>query len=83
MAEIIIVVAPFVGKGKRSFYSEPRSKFLQFVDWFCTQSSFSTWVNGDAKFLFGFREGANVTVELATRDHTQVSSRGQCGLWFL
>jgi predicted peptidase len=66
LAENFIVVAPYVGKGKRSFYSEPRSKLLQFVNWFCTQSSFSTRVDGDAKFLFGFSEGANVAVELAT-----------------
>jgi hypothetical protein len=34
LAENFIVVAPYVGKDKRSLYDEPRSKILSFIDWF-------------------------------------------------
>lgn len=66
LADNFIVVTPYVGQGKRSFFTEPRSKILQFLDWFCSQSAWSNSVDGNARFLFGFSEGANVAVELAT-----------------
>jgi predicted esterase len=34
LAENFIIVAPYVGKDKRSLYDEPRSKILSFIDWF-------------------------------------------------
>jgi predicted esterase len=34
LAENFIIVAPYVGKDKRSLYDEPRSKIMSFIDWF-------------------------------------------------
>lgn len=34
LAENFIVVAPYVGKDKRTLYDEPRSKILSFIEWF-------------------------------------------------
>mmetsp|Transcript_30891 Transcript_30891/g.55975 ORF Transcript_30891/g.55975 Transcript_30891/m.55975 type:complete len:411 (-) Transcript_30891:615-1847(-) len=36
LSENFVVVAPYVGKGKRSLYDEPRGKLLSFVKWFNT-----------------------------------------------
>lgn len=62
------VVAPY-SQGKRSFYEEPRQKFLQFVDWVCSdagrQAGFPQ-VDTDRIFLFGFSDGATEAVELLT-----------------
>lgn len=74
LADNFITVAPHVGESKRSFYEEPRSKLLQFVDWICSPAG-QQLILGDESmvtidcsriFLFGFSDGATVTMELAT-----------------
>ena len=64
-----IVVAPFA-EGKRSFYEEPRSRLLRFVDWVCSEdgqkAGCSSNIDPNRIFLFGFSDGATVAVELAT-----------------
>jgi predicted peptidase len=62
------VVCPY-SAGKRSFYEEPRSKLLQFVEWVCSDAGRQAGcpeVDPTRVFLFGFSDGATVTVELAT-----------------
>ncbi|KAK1742129.1 hypothetical protein QTG54_007702 [Skeletonema marinoi] len=39
LSENFVVVAPYVGQGKRSLYDEPRSKMLSFIKWFNTYMS--------------------------------------------
>lgn len=58
-----IVVAPYVGKGKRSFYDEPRSSVLN-----CISHAAKTIPNVDPSriHLFGFSDGATLAVELLT-----------------
>ena len=64
------VVAPYVGEGKRSFYEEPRSTLLQFLDWFLSEQGQAAGcprnVDNSRICLFGFSDGATVAVELAT-----------------
>lgn len=70
LLENFIVIAPYVGIGKRSFYDEPRSKLLEFVKWSCnfinssgsgsSSSGSSTEeddiiIDQDRIYLFGFR----------------------------
>ena len=63
------VVAPYAA-GKRSFYEEPRSKLLQFVEWVCSdkgrEAGCPVNIDPNRVFLFGFSDGATVAVELAT-----------------
>jgi poly(3-hydroxybutyrate) depolymerase len=37
LSDNFVVVAPYCGEGRRSFYEEPRSKLLHFVDWVCSE----------------------------------------------
>ena len=73
LSENFVVVAPYVGQGKRSLYDEPRSKILSFVKWFNAQIESRTFddgtnisINRQKVSLFGFSEGATLAVELAT-----------------
>jgi predicted peptidase len=63
------MVAPY-SFGKRSFYEEPRSKLLRFVDWVCSEEGQKAGcpsnIDSSRIFLFGFSDGATVAVELAT-----------------
>ena len=68
-----VVVAPYVGKGKRSLYDEPRSKILSFIKWFNTWIEAQQFADGSKVAidrsrvsLFGFSEGSTLAVELAT-----------------
>uniref|UniRef100_A0A7S1ZPN4 Phospholipase/carboxylesterase/thioesterase domain-containing protein n=1 Tax=Ditylum brightwellii TaxID=49249 RepID=A0A7S1ZPN4_9STRA len=83
LLENFIVVCPYA-QDKRSFYEEPRSKLLSFMEWFMTDgikqaqqtrddenksSSSSTppiEINRNKLFLFGFSDGATVSIELLT-----------------
>lgn len=69
LSEIFCVVAPYA-QGKRSFYEEPRSKLLSFVNWVCSEEGRAVGcpnnVDPDKVCLFGFSDGATVAVELAT-----------------
>lgn len=73
LSENFVVVAPYVGKGKRSLYDEPRSKILSFIKWFNTyiesqslSDGTNISINRQKVSLFGFSEGATLAVELAT-----------------
>mmetsp|Transcript_3124 Transcript_3124/g.4806 ORF Transcript_3124/g.4806 Transcript_3124/m.4806 type:complete len:359 (-) Transcript_3124:9-1085(-) len=73
LSENFVVVAPYVGQGKRSLYDEPRSKILSFIKWFNTHIESQTFddgtnisINRQKVSLFGFSEGATLAVELAT-----------------
>jgi predicted esterase len=73
LSENFIVVAPYVGKGRRSLYDEPRGKILSFVKWFNAWIGTQTFddgtsvvVNRQRVSLFGFSEGSTLAVELAT-----------------
>ena len=73
LSDNFVVVAPYVGQGKRSLYDEPRSKILSFIKWFNTQIESQTLddgtnisINRQKVSLFGFSEGATLAVELAT-----------------
>ena len=62
------VVAPY-SAGRRSFYEEPRSRLLEFVNWVCSDEGREAGcpdVDTSRVFLFGFSDGATVGVELAT-----------------
>lgn len=63
------IVAPYA-EGKRSFYEEPRSKLLTFVDWVLSSSGQEAGcpenIDRNRVYLFGFSDGATVGVELAT-----------------
>ncbi|CAB9497868.1 phospholipase Carboxylesterase [Seminavis robusta] len=63
------VVAPYAA-GKQSFYEEPRSKLLRFVEWVCSEQGQEAGcpanIDPARVFLFGFSDGATVAVELAT-----------------
>ena len=69
LADNFAVVTPFVGNGKRSFYEEPRSKLLEFVEWVCSDEGRRAGcpeIDPTRRFLFGFSDGATVGMELAT-----------------
>jgi len=82
LSENFVVVAPYVGKGKRSLYDEPRGKILSFIKWFnawlesqtVLDESSGTTTNNNRRIaihrqkvsLFGFSEGSTLAVELAT-----------------
>jgi predicted esterase len=78
LADNFVVVAPYVGKDKRSLYDEPRGKLISFVKWFRSwieeqsfvggtdNSSSRIKINPQKTSLFGFSEGATLAVELAT-----------------
>lgn len=73
LSENFVVVAPYVGKGKRSLYDEPRSKLLSFIKWFNSYIQSQTLADGThiainrrKVSLFGFSEGATLAIELAT-----------------
>eukprot|EP00984_Skeletonema_dohrnii_P021235 scaffold10548_cov110-Skeletonema_dohrnii-CCMP3373.AAC.4 len=73
LSENFVVVAPYVGQGKRSLYDEPRSKILSFIKWCNTYIESQTFddgtnisINRQKVSLFGFSEGATLAVELAT-----------------
>ena len=63
-----VVLAPY-SYGKLSFYEEPRSKLLNFVNWAIENRNTSTCpINFDPNriILFGFSDGATVAIELLT-----------------
>lgn len=73
LSENFVVVAPYVGQGKRSLYDEPRSKILSFIKWCNAYIESQTFddgtnisINRQKVSLFGFSEGATLAVELAT-----------------
>ncbi|KAL7580714.1 hypothetical protein ACA910_000999 [Epithemia clementina (nom. ined.)] len=70
LANTFCVVAPYVGDGKRSFYEEPRSKLLRFLDWVLSDEGKAAGcpqnIDPCRICLFGFSDGATVAVELAT-----------------
>ena len=73
LSDNFVVVAPYVGKGKRSIYDEPRSKLLSFIKWFNSYIETQTLADGthiainrQKVSLFGFSEGATLAIELAT-----------------
>jgi predicted esterase len=73
LSDNFVVVAPYVGKGKRSLYDEPRSKLLSFIKWFNSYVESQTLADGthiainrQKVSLFGFSEGATLAIELAT-----------------
>jgi len=62
------VVCPY-SQDKASFYEEPRSKILQFLNWVCSeegQQAGCPVVDPENIFLFGFSDGATLGVELLT-----------------
>lgn len=68
LQEEFAVLAPY-SYGKASFYSEPRGKLLQFVDWAIqNQNTEALPIRFDPNkiILFGFSDGATVAVELLT-----------------
>jgi predicted peptidase len=68
LSDNFAVVCPYA-TGKQSFYEEPRSKLLQFVEWVCSDAGRHAGcpeVDPTRVFLFGFSDGATVAVELAT-----------------
>lgn len=68
-ADNFAAVAPYA-EGKRSFYEEPRSKILKFVEWVLSDAGQKAGcpsnIDPNRIFLFGFSDGATVGVELAT-----------------
>ena len=73
LSDNFIVIAPYVGKDKRSLYDEPRSKLLNFIRYFNTyiesqtiQDGTSISINRQCISLFGFSEGSTLAVELET-----------------
>jgi len=73
LSENFVVVAPYVGRGKRSLYDDPRGKILSFVKWFNAWIETQTMEDGTSVSidrrrvsLFGFSEGSTLAVELAT-----------------
>jgi hypothetical protein len=70
--ENFVVIAPY-SRGKASFYDEPRSKLLQFMNFSLSRDGGGAQggidldvVDVDCKFLFGFSDGATLGVELLT-----------------
>lgn len=62
------VVTPYA-KGLLSFYAEPRSKILAFIDWVMSDAGRAAGcpdVDPSRVFLFGFSDGAMEAVELLT-----------------
>lgn len=62
------VLAPYSYK-KRSFYEEPRSRLLQFVDWASSRKGHEAGCpefDQNQIFLFGFSDGATLSIELLT-----------------
>ena len=73
LSDNFIVIAPYVGKDKRSLYDEPRSKILDFIRYFNTyiesqtiQDGTSISISRQRISLLGFSEGSTLAVELAT-----------------
>lgn len=73
LSDNFIVIAPYVGKDKRSLYDEPRSKVLDFIRYFNTyiesqplKDGTSISINRQRISLLGFSEGSTLAVELAT-----------------
>jgi len=69
--ENFIVIAPY-SKGKASFYEEPRSKLLQFIQWACSSDGGGSQgidvnkMDLSRQYLMGFSDGATLGVELMT-----------------
>lgn len=69
--ENFVVITPY-SRGKASFYEEPRSKLLQFMDFSLSkygggaQGIHLDKIDMGCKFLFGFSDGATLGVELMT-----------------
>lgn len=69
--ENFVVIAPYA-RGKASFYEEPRSKILQFIEFSLSTDGGGAQgidldkVDTDCKFLLGFSDGATLGVELMT-----------------
>jgi len=71
LTENFIVVAPYAGQNKQSFYEEPRTKILKFLDWFIHQynndeKNQNVQIEKSRIFLLGFSDGATCGVELMT-----------------
>ena len=73
LSDNFVVVAPYVGKGKRSLYDEPRSNILSFIKWFNSYIESQTLddgskiaINRQRVSLFGFSEGSTLAIELGT-----------------
>ena len=73
LSDNFVVVAPYVGKGKRSLYDEPRSNILSFIKWFNSYIESQTLddgskiaINRQSVSLFGFSEGSSLAIELGT-----------------
>jgi len=68
LSERFAVLAPY-SQGKTSFYEEPRTKLLKFVQWALSDAGRQAGcpvVDPSRVFLFGFSDGATVGVELLT-----------------
>jgi len=68
LSENFAVVAPYA-KGLLSFYAEPRSKMLAFINWVLSPAGRAAGcpdVDPSRVFLFGFSDGATEAVELLT-----------------
>ena len=68
LAQHFAVVTPYPGRNVQSFYDEPRSKVLGFVQWLCDQRGENGVPRFDPNqiFLLGFSDGATLSIELLT-----------------
>ena len=69
LTDNFIVASPYVNNkdGKvQTFYTEPRSKILNFVTYLTTSSQISPFIDTDRIFILGFSDGATVAIELLT-----------------
>ena len=68
LAQNFAVVTPYPGRNVKSFYEQPRAKILEFVQWLCDQSGENDIPEFDPSqiFLFGFSDGATLSIELLT-----------------
>ncbi|GMI47443.1 hypothetical protein TrCOL_g9420 [Triparma columacea] len=62
LVEGFVVIQPYPPKNVRSFYSEPRSKILAFLDYALKELN----LENNKLDLMGFSEGSTLAVELAT-----------------
>ena len=62
LVEGFVVIQPYPPKNVRSFYSEPRSKILAFLDYALKELN----LQNNKLDLMGFSEGSTLAVELAT-----------------
>ena len=79
LSDNFIVIAPYVGKDKRSLYDEPRSKVLDFIRYFNTYIESQTIQDGTSISiyrqrisLFGFSEGSTWQSSWQLQDNSMV-----------